>query len=80
MFVKKQQLELGMEQLTSSKLGKEYDKVAYCHNAYLTYMQITSCQMLGSMSHKLNKDCWEKYQQLQICRFYHSNGSKIKGN
>ena len=37
--VKKQQLELGMEQLIDSKLGKEYDKVVYCHTVYLTYMQ-----------------------------------------
>ena len=39
MQVKKQQLELDMEQLTGSKLGKEYDKAVYCHPAYLTYMQ-----------------------------------------
>ena len=42
MRVKKQQLELDMEQLTGSKLGKEYDKAVYCHPAYLTYMQSTS--------------------------------------
>ena len=39
MWVKKQQLELDMEQLTSSKLGKKYDKAVYCHFAYLAYMQ-----------------------------------------
>ena len=39
MQVKKQQLELGMEQQTGSKLGKEYVKAVYCHTAYLTYMQ-----------------------------------------
>ena len=39
MQVKKQQLELGMEQWTSSKLGKEYLKAVYCHPVYLTYMQ-----------------------------------------
>ena len=49
---KKQQLEANMEQLTSSKLGKE-DKAVYCHPAYLTYMQNTSCEMLGWMNHKL---------------------------
>ena len=80
MCIKKQRLELDMEQVTSSKLGKEYGKVTYCHNAYLTYMHIASCQMLGWMNHKVNKDFWEKYQQLQICRFYHSNGSKVKSN
>ena len=49
---KKQQLELDMEQ-TSSKLGKEYIMVVYCHPAYLTYTQSTSCEMLASMKHKL---------------------------
>ena len=42
MQVRKQQLELYMEQLTDSELGKEYDKAAYRHPAYLTYMQSTS--------------------------------------
>ena len=51
--VRKQQLELDMEQRTGSKLGKEYVKVVYCHPAYLTYMQSTSCEMLGWMNHKL---------------------------
>ena len=41
-----------MEQLTGSKLGKEYDKAVYCHPAYLTYMQSTSCEMLGWITHK----------------------------
>ena len=53
MQVKKQQLELDMEQLTVSKLGKEYVNTVYCHPAYLTYMQSTSCEMLGWMKHKL---------------------------
>ena len=53
MQVKKQQLELYMEQQTSSKLGKEYIKVAYCHPGYLTYMQSTSYRMLGWIKHKL---------------------------
>ena len=42
-----------MEQRTVSKLGKEYVKAVYCHLAYLTYMQSTSCEMLGWMNHKL---------------------------
>ena len=46
-------LELDMEQQTGSKLGKEYIKAVYCHPAYLTYMQSTSCKMLGWMKHKL---------------------------
>ena len=53
MQVKKQQLEPDMEQWTGSKLGKEYVKIVYCHTAYLTYMQSTSCEMLGWMKHKL---------------------------
>ena len=53
MQVKKQQLELDMEQQTGSKLGKKYVKTVYCHLAYLTYMQSTSCEMLGWMKHKL---------------------------
>ena len=53
MKVKKQQLELDIEQWTDSKLGKEYVKAVYCHPAYLTYMQSTSCEMLGWMKHKL---------------------------
>ena len=47
MQVKKQQLELNMKQQTVSKSGKEYVKAAYCHPAYLTYMQSTSCKMPG---------------------------------
>ena len=45
MQVKKQQLELYMEQLTGSKLGKECIKAVYCHHASLTFMQNTSCEM-----------------------------------
>ena len=53
MQVKKQQLELDMEQWTGSKLGKEYVKVVYCQAAYLTYMQSMSCEMPDWMKHKL---------------------------
>ena len=42
MQVKKLPLELDMEKWNSSKLGKEFVKVVYCHPAYLTYMQSTS--------------------------------------
>ena len=52
MQVKKQQLEMDMEQHIGSKMGKNYVKVEYCHPAYLTYMQSTSCEMLGWMKHK----------------------------
>ena len=53
MHIKKQQLELDMEQQTGSKLGKEYIKVVYCHPANFTYMQSTSCEMPSWMKHKL---------------------------
>ena len=53
MQVKKQQLELDMEQQTGSKSGKEYVEAVYCHPAYLTYMQSTSRKMLGWLKHKL---------------------------
>ena len=53
MQVKKEQLEIDMKQRTASKLGKEYIKAVYCHPAYLTYMQNTSCGMPGWMKHKL---------------------------
>ena len=47
MQVRKQQLELDMEQQTGSKLGKEHITAVYCHPAYLTYMQSTSCKYAG---------------------------------
>ena len=53
MQVKKQQLELDIEQHTGSKLGKECIRAVYCHPAYLIYMQSTSCEMLGWMKNKL---------------------------
>ena len=63
MQVKKQQLKPDMEQQTGSKLGKEYVKAVYGHSDYLTYIHSKSREMLG-----WNQDCWEKYQQPQICR------------
>ena len=53
MLVKKQQLGPDMEQWIGSKLGKEYIKAIFCHPAYLTDMQGTSCRMPGRMKHKL---------------------------
>ena len=50
---KKQQLELDLEQQTGSKLGKEYIKAVYCHPAYITSVQSTTCEMLGWKKHKL---------------------------
>ena len=60
MQIKKQQLELDMEQQTGSKLGKEYIKAIYCHPAYLTGMQSTSWEMMDWMKHKLESRLpWE---------------------
>ena len=53
MQVKKQQLELDMEQHPGSKMEKEYVKAVYCHCAFLTYMQSASCEMPGWVKHKL---------------------------
>ena len=53
MQIKKKELDLDMEQWTGSKLGKEYVKAVYCHSAYLTSIQSTSCEMLGWINHKL---------------------------
>ena len=53
MQVRKQQLELGMEQQTGSKLGKQYIKAVYCHCAYLIHIQSTSWDMVSWMKHKL---------------------------
>ena len=60
MHVKKQQLELDMEQQIGSKLGKEYIKAVYCHPAYLTSIQSTSCKMLGWKKHRLESRLLEE--------------------
>ena len=62
MQVKKQQLELDMEQWAGYKLGKEYVKAVYSHPAYLPNMLTTTCEMLGWMKHSWSHDCREKYQ------------------
>ena len=79
MQVKKQQLELDMEQWTGSKLGKEYIKAEYCHPAYLTYMQNTSWKMPDWMKHKLESRLLGENQQPQICRWHHPYGKKWRG-
>ena len=60
MQVRKQQLELDMEQQNGSKSGKEYIKALFCHPAYLTYMQSMSWEMLGWMKHKLESRLLEE--------------------
>ena len=79
MQVKKQHLELVIEQQTVSKLEKEHVKAIYCYPVYLTYMQSTSCKMSGWKNYKLEQDWLERYQQPQIFRWYHLNGRKWRG-
>ena len=62
MQVRKQQLELDMEQQTGSKQEKEYVKAVYCHPAYLIYMQSTSEKCWAGGGTSWNQDCQEKYQ------------------
>ena len=76
MQVKKQQLELYMEQLTGSKLGKEYNKAVYCHPAYLTTMQSTSCEMPGWMNHKPESRFLGEISTASDMQFMLSNGRK----
>ena len=76
MQVKKQQLELDIEQQTGSKLGKEYVKAVYCHPAYLTYMQSISCEILGWMKPKLESRLPGEVSITQICRWHHPYGRK----
>ena len=76
MQVRKQQLELGMEQQTDSKQEKEYVKAVYCHPAYLTSMQSTSWEMLGcqeaqagikiagrNISNQMTPPSWQKVRK-----------------
>ena len=68
-----------MEQQTGSKLGKDYVKAIYCHPAYLTYIRVHYVKCWAGWIPSWNQDCREKYQQLQICRWYHFNGRKRRG-
>ena len=79
MQVKKQQLELDMEQETDAKLRKKYFRAIYCLHAYLTHMQSTSCEIPGWMKHKLQSRLPGKYQSLWICRWHHPYGIKWRG-
>ena len=53
MYVKKQHLKQDMEQLTGSKLGKDYVKTVYCNTVYLIVIESSSCKMLGWINHKM---------------------------
>ena len=68
-----------MQLWTGSKLGKEYAKAAYCHPAYLTYMQSTSCEMLDWMKHKLKSRLLGEISKPQICRWLHPYGRRQRG-
>ena len=68
MQVKKQQLELDMEQQTVSKSGKEYIKAVYCHPAYLTYIQSISCEMPHWMKHKLESRLPGETSITSVCK------------
>ena len=76
MQVKKQQLELDIEQWTGSKLGKEYIKAVYCHPTYLTSMQSTSCGMLGWMKHRLESRLQGETSTISDMQMYQPNGRK----
>ena len=79
MQVKKQQLELDMEQWTSSKLGKGYIKAVYCHPAYLTSIQSTSCKMPGWMKYKLESRLPEEIPITSDMQSISSYGRKWRG-
>ena len=76
MQVKKQQLELDMEQQTGSKLGKEYVKAVYCHLAYLTYKQSTSQEILSWKKHKLESRLLGEISDMEMTPPY---GRKWRG-
>ena len=76
MQVKKQQLEPDREQETGSKLGKEYVKAVYCHPAYLTCVQITSCEMPGWMKLKLESILLGEISVASDMKIYHPYGRK----
>jgi len=80
MQVKKQQLELYMEQQTGVKLGKEYIKAVYCHPAYLTYMQSTSCKMPGWMKLRLESRSLGEMSITSDMQMTPPLGQKVKKN
>ena len=80
MWIRKEQLESDMEQQTGSKLGKEYIKAVYFHPAYLTYMQNTSCKMLGCMNHKLESRLPEEISTTKGMQIIPLQWQKVKRN
>ena len=80
MQVRKQQLELDMEQQAGSKLGKEYIKTVYCHPAYLAYMQSISYKMTGWMKHKLESTLPEEISRTSDMEMTPPLWQKVKRN
>ena len=80
MQVRKQQLELDMEQQTGSKLGKEYIKAVYCHPVDLTYMQGTSCEIPGWMKHKLESRLLGEISITSYMQMIPPKWQKVKSN
>ena len=80
MRVKKQQLELDMEQWSGPKLGNEYVKAVYCHLAYLTYMQSTSWEMLNWTKHKLESRLQGEISITSDTQMTPPLGQKVKRN
>ena len=80
MNLKKQQLEVDMEQQTGSKYEKEYVKAVYCHPAYLTYMQSTSWEMLGWKKHKLKSRLLGEISTTSDMQMMPSLWQKVKRN
>ena len=79
MYAGQEETELDMKQLTGSKLAKEYYKADYCHPAYLTFMQSTSCKMLGWMKPKLESRLPGR-RSMQIIPLKWLNGRKQRGS
>ena len=80
MQIKKQELEPDIEQWTGSKLGKEYVKAVYCHPDYLTYIQSTSCNILGCMKHKLKSRSLREISIASDMQMTPSLWQKVKRN
>ena len=80
MQVKKQQLELDMEQQSGSKLAKEYIKAVYCCPVYLTSVQSTSCEMLGWKKHKLESRLLGEISITSDMQMTPPLGQKVKRN
>ena len=77
--IKREELESYKEQCTGSKLGKEYFKAVYCHPAYLTYMQSTSCKMPGLLKHKLESNLPGEISTTSEMQMSHCNSRKWRG-